>query len=149
MKLKGISDYKNVVLNLVINGLPSILLQVLYPKIFYYRFKPCYKWITFNTDSRYIYSKEFYVLNLVINGLPSILGWVFLNGQWLEEVLNLVINGLPSIPNLIILLLNFSFVLNLVINGLPSIRKLIIKSVCLENLSFKPCYKWITFNTLL
>ena len=36
-------------------------------------FKPCYKWITFNTknerNSMYAYTA---VLNLVINGLPSI-----------------------------------------------------------------------------
>ena len=37
-----------------------------------YSFKPCYKWMTFNT---YIYTSEgIYkvVLNLVINGWPSI-----------------------------------------------------------------------------
>ena len=42
-----------------------------------------------------------------------------------------------------------AFVLNLVINGLPSI----LKSGNIGNnwdiLSFKPCYKWITFNTLM
>ena len=40
------------------------------------------------------------------------------------------------------------YVLNLVINGLPSIRqnqKLII--LVIGTGSFKPCYKWITFNT--
>ena len=38
-------------------------------------------------------------------------------------------------------------VLNLVINGWPSIRK---ESIDIGNLSgcFKPCYKWMTFNTL-
>ena len=38
------------VLNLVINGLPSILIQI--PKVLvknFFCFKPCYKWITFNT----------------------------------------------------------------------------------------------------
>ena len=37
-------------------------------------FKPCYKWITFNTQMGYRKSYKFYscVLNLVINGLPSI-----------------------------------------------------------------------------
>ena len=43
-------DFKTVeVLNLVINGLPSILLidHTARPKL--KRFKPCYKWITFNT----------------------------------------------------------------------------------------------------
>ena len=38
-------------------------------------------------------------------------------------------------------------VLNLVINGLPSIpsSKLFLYSLIV---CFKPCYKWITFNTL-
>ena len=36
-------------------------------------FKPCYKWITFNTFISIIKYIIFYqVLNLVINGLPSI-----------------------------------------------------------------------------
>ena len=40
----------------------------------YGSFKPCYKWITFNTEFQgYVASVEFEVLNLVINGLPSIL----------------------------------------------------------------------------
>ena len=65
-------------------------------------FKPCYKWITFNTLNKILRHNfdKFEVLNLVINGLPSILTVVveFKNG-----------------------LRNF--------------------------FCFKPCYKWITFNT--
>ena len=38
----------NKVLNLVINGLPSILYETHEP-LLPFRFKPCYKWITFNT----------------------------------------------------------------------------------------------------
>ena len=38
-------------------------------------------------------------------------------------------------------------VLNLVINGLPSIPLSELTSDKLDNASFKPCYKWITFNT--
>ena len=38
-------------------------------------------------------------------------------------------------------------VLNLVINGLPSIQKKNINWKLLAKCSFKPCYKWITFNT--
>ena len=41
-------DY-TIVLNLVINGLPSILSSVSGFPIALYSFKPCYKWITFNT----------------------------------------------------------------------------------------------------
>ena len=38
------------------------------------RFKPCYKWITFNTyDIEFSDNTFREVLNLVINGLPSIL----------------------------------------------------------------------------
>ena len=43
-------------------------------------FKPCYKWITFNTE-RKPYNKEKgreLVLNLVINGLPSIPKFIYL-----------------------------------------------------------------------
>jgi len=37
-------------------------------------FKPCYKWITFNTKRSDLNAKQKRkVLNLVINGLPSIL----------------------------------------------------------------------------
>ena len=39
-----------LVLNLIINGLPSILLYLLYIQLGYLGFKPYYKWITFNTD---------------------------------------------------------------------------------------------------
>ena len=63
------------------------------------RFKPYYKWITFNTrikSNRRTKGKR--VLNLIINGLPSILiTYFFLSGIELSEVLNLIINGLPSI----------------------------------------------------
>ena len=38
-------------------------------------------------------------------------------------------------------------VLNLVINGLPSIPEGVIEMKKLKR-GFKPCYKWITFNTL-
>ena len=36
-------------------------------------FKPCYKWITFNTLKSKPLNIAKFVLNLVINGLPSIL----------------------------------------------------------------------------
>ena len=116
------------VLNLVINGLPSILHQnINLLRIgLYQRFKPCYKWITFNTtiSSLIIYKLSIKVLNLVINGLPSILGNIKFSSSKLDMiVLNLVINGLPSI-----------------LAGDISIQILVL-------VRFKPCYKWITFNT--
>ena len=40
-------------------------------------------------------------------------------------------------------------VLNLIINGLPSIQNLIYHRVSKYSYSFKPYYKWITFNTLI
>ena len=62
------------------------------------------------------------------------------------SVLNLVINGWPSIPkwkrNFLLNLL----VLNLVINGWPSIPKIMGVEI-LPFTCFKPCYKWMTFNT--
>ena len=63
------------VLNLIINGLPSILLWLELEVITFTSFKPYYKWITFNTFN-YVQvegEKEVKVLNLIINGLPSIL----------------------------------------------------------------------------
>ena len=38
-------------------------------------------------------------------------------------------------------------VLNLVISGIPSIPKWNATTMDIEN-SFKPCYKWNTFNTV-
>ena len=87
-------------------------------------FKPCYKWITFNIfDGRRFRSK------------------------WSTGcVLNLVINGLPSIQiRLSLIHLKKTDVLNLVINGLPSIYQQ-EKRKQRKEWSFKPCYKWITFN---
>ena len=65
-----------MVLNLIINGLPSIpeLDIYLFDNCTELCFKPYYKWITFNTSIT-TYSASLYssVLNLIINGLPSIL----------------------------------------------------------------------------
>ena len=66
---------KVIVLNLIINGLPSILRK--YCKFSLKDitcFKPYYKWITFNTLDEHFdaYTEGFCVLNLIINGLPSI-----------------------------------------------------------------------------
>ena len=95
------TDSSMGVLNLIINGLPSILTQRFMNGLSkYLRFKPYYKWITFNTDVsrelREVFKDE--VLNLIINGLPSILYGGFIMKKILNLVLNLIINGLPSIP---------------------------------------------------
>ena len=62
------------VLNLIINGLPSIRNKGIHGKQSRRCFKPYYKWITFNTlalkNGGFSLSP---VLNLIINGLPSIL----------------------------------------------------------------------------
>ena len=93
---------KGNVLNLVINGWPSIHKTVANASILYvYSFKPCYKWMTFNTLK---------VIALEYSG---------------HDVLNLVINGWPSIHVL---------------------EAKARRAVYLY--SFKPCYKWMTFNTL-
>ena len=39
-------------------------------------------------------------------------------------------------------------VLNLIINGLPSIHSEISEFKGTKRISFKPYYKWITFNTI-
>ena len=43
-----ITDADDMVLNLIINGLPSILYARLMDVLTGYSFKPYYKWITFN-----------------------------------------------------------------------------------------------------
>ena len=62
-------------------------------------------------------------------------------------VLNLVISGIPSIPKVEATFTHIYEVLNLVISGIPSIHNhyYIIYAFLY---SFKPCYKWNTFNTL-
>ena len=70
-----IERYTEFVLNLIINGLPSI------PK------KVQNVWQSLRT----------WVLNLIINGLPSIPPIVELETKFFRVVLNLIINGLPSI----------------------------------------------------
>ena len=65
--------FKEGVLNLIINGLPSIL--------------------KLNFSSFFTF---YIVLNLIINGLPSILVNVY-SYHYKVLVLNLIINGLPSI----------------------------------------------------
>ena len=87
------------------------------------------------------------VLNLVISGIPSILGYKGIK-KFKGKVLNLVISGIPSIPVPPLSAIRRSIaVLNLVISGIPSILK---KGYVEANKkhSFKPCYKWNTFNTL-
>ena len=63
------------------------------------------------------------------------------------EVLNLIINGIPSIPNNVNVLNDTQVeVLNLIINGIPSIQNL-CSGYYIVKVSFKPYYKWNTFNT--
>ena len=112
------------VLNLIINGIPSILWLSLNLELMKYSFKPYYKWNTFNT----------------LKGIDESL-------KRIEEVLNLIINGIPSIPSINSGSYGFNLwgfkpyykwntfntdpvlknykrvlgVLNLIINGIPSI----------------------------
>ena len=92
---------KSFVLNLIINGIPSILKEV---------------WETMKSTAA--------VLNLIINGIPSIQSdSEYVSNLIINGVLNLIINGIPSI------LSEGSTgdfknceVLNLIINGIPSIQ---------------------------
>ena len=102
-----------------------LLINFIFYLIFYFCFKPYYKWITFNTINNHFLQLILQeVLNLIINGLPSI-PYEIAMFESLDEfrVLNLIINGLPSI-----LFIGIHFkrinrlVLNLIINGLPSIH---------------------------
>ena len=86
-------------------------------------FKPCYKWITFNTKD-----VEILLLNQALSFKPCY-KWITFNTkkQAFYDLMEIL-------------------VLNLVINGLPSILLLLLASL-LDYHCFKPCYKWITFNT--
>ena len=113
------------------------------------RFKPYYKWNTFNTMAmKDLRDCMISVLNLIINGIPSIL---IIKNQvnFKNQVLNLIINGIPSIL-IIKNQVNFkNQVLNLIINGIPSILARIMNMATefIGHRSFKPYYKWNTFNT--
>ena len=89
------------------------------------RFKPYYKWNTFNTMAmKDLRDCMISVLNLIINGIPSIL---IIKNQvnFKNQVLNLIINGIPSI--------------------LARIMNMATEFI--GHRSFKPYYKWNTFNT--
>ena len=47
----GITTEMAKVLNLIINGIPSILIKIILNSLKYISFKPYYKWNTFNTVS--------------------------------------------------------------------------------------------------
>ena len=61
------------VLNLIINGIPSIRKYIRIKLDSDFSFKPYYKWNTFNTLKSLTKDFNFKVLNLIINGIPSIL----------------------------------------------------------------------------
>ena len=90
----------SIVLNLIINGIPSIHKKDIGCK------------------------KVEGVLNLIINGIPSIpLRGTIENLDVLSVVLNLIINGIPSIRAITSSGGLYTLgVLNLIINGIPSIQ---------------------------
>ena len=96
-------------------------------KLIIFSFKPCYKWITFNTPYKTIGMRTvMIVLNLVINGLPSI-------HLELQTSSNKVACFKPCYK-----WITFNTSIDVLANGWFS-----------DYDSFKPCYKWITFNTEL
>ena len=119
-----ILDDTILVLNLVINGIPSILRYAFKSLALRFSFKPCYKWNTFNTE-------DAANSNVLIASFKPCYKWNTFNTL-----------GLEDIPRLLC-----SCVLNLVINGIPSILTVENETVKIASLSFKPCYKWNTFNT--
>ena len=87
----------NRVLNLIINGIPSIRQKKCQKATDMMSFKPYYKWNTFNTFTIDVKLDRDQVLNLIINGIPSIhLGIQRMSDEEMF-VLNLIINGIPSI----------------------------------------------------
>ena len=120
----NLAEFSWKVLNLIINGIPSIRGSLDYADFQEISFKPYYKWNTFNTTKKggERATRDDLVLNLIINGIPSIL------------------KKLKSIA--------FSYgVLNLIINGIPSILPICIFFFSSLDPCFKPYYKWNTFNT--
>ena len=87
--------YKKV-LNLIITGIPSILLLKKLWYDYFESFKPYYNWNTFNTQRVWRPLYGTYVLNLIITGIPSILRSEIQRGV-ATTVLNLIITGIPSI----------------------------------------------------
>ena len=93
----GTFVYRSV-LNLIINGLPSIPSYSIVNKRVSDSFKPYYKWITFNTDR---------LVKITGTDKPSFkpyYKWITFNThhrvfsiKCTSIVLNLIINGLPSI----------------------------------------------------
>ena len=93
-----IREFDIQVLNLVINGIPSIHTGRYTMSKFVFSFKPCYKWNTFNTvvvefvnGMREYCFKPCYKWN-TFNTIPAIR-----KSRCNSWVLNLVINGIPSI----------------------------------------------------
>ena len=87
------------VLNLIINGIPSILgYNGKAATLILESFKPYYKWNTFNTE---LAEKGYQVVEL--SGFKPYYKWntfnTFLRNSYFisREVLNLIINGIPSI----------------------------------------------------
>ena len=122
---KNFVAVSKVVLNLVINGMPSILRFFDSVGVDAYGFKPCYKWNAFNTIRRKFYE------NFRCSFKPCY-KWNAFNTIKEDDFADQLSVG----------------VLNLVINGMPSIHHgqgygLYVATTK----SFKPCYKWNAFNT--
>ena len=122
--IKHQTSFEQSVLNLVINGMPSIRYNfVIVQTQTVLSFKPCYKWNAFNT-------KKYQKCNFRKNkGFKPCYKWNAFNTKMsvdkmtdvICEVLNLVINGMPSIRLTQLIKSSTFSVLNLVINGMPSI----------------------------
>ena len=74
--------------------------------------------------------------------------FVFQASQEEFQVLNLIINGIPSIHDSLKNIERGVVVLNLIINGIPSIQIKEVHYTVITLVSFKPYYKWNTFNTI-
>ena len=112
------------VLNLIINGIPSIRYSVAGS-------------IT-----------PFSVLNLIINGIPSILKENMTYNSKIEQVLNLIINGIPSIHNNWVKNpdVKYGFKPYYKWNTFNTHVGYNVFKLAMQG--FKPYYKWNTFNTM-
>ena len=139
-----------VVLNLIITGIPSILLLLHSCEWMWaaFGFKPYYNWNTFNTK----------ILQSTLdmgcpNSFKPYYNWNTFNTFYpfrfylfALPVLNLIITGIPSIRLELACKKHEAEVLNLIITGIPSIQNWFGWWNYVFH-RFKPYYNWNTFNT--
>ena len=112
------------VLNLVISGMPSILITALGQFITPLEsFKPCYKWNAFNTDN----IKKYY--DDLVDSFKPCYKWNAFNTKKIDLLIKITMSFKPCYK-------------------WNAFNTIFMKLIWLYlKLGFKPCYKWNAFNT--